>query len=66
VNNEDYSGMTVNERLFTSGRMQEFDETVRRRDSEGMVLILTQLDLTESDARWSAQTILSDPSFYGY
>ncbi len=62
----DYSGMTVNERLFKAGMMDQFDQAARNRDVEAMVYLLMQVALTEKDARWSAETILADPGRYGY
>ena len=36
------SGMTVNERLFTLGLLEEFDSLVRRGEREGMVALLSE------------------------
>ena len=39
------SGMTVNERLFTLGLLDEFDSLVRRGEREGMVALLKRAEL---------------------
>jgi hypothetical protein len=61
-----YSGMTVNERLVVSGLMDEFDWAARRRDRHTMIVILRKVALTEEGAAQTADTILADPSYYGY
>lgn len=40
-----YAGMTVNERLFLSGCLDEWDEALQLRDHARMIAILTALDL---------------------
>jgi hypothetical protein len=62
----DYGGMTVNERLVVSGLADEWDAAVRRRDREAMIAILMRVDLAQADAAWSADTLLADPSRYGF
>ena len=41
-----YEGMTVNERLYVSGLMDEFDEAVKKKDSETVISILKKIDLS--------------------
>ncbi|MGE4065107.1 MAG: hypothetical protein AB7E79_17210 [Rhodospirillaceae bacterium] len=59
----DYSGMTLNERLFASGQMQVFDLAARRRDRLAMIRILKALDVP--DAECSADAILAHPEQFG-
>ncbi len=62
----DYSGMTVNERLFTAGLIDQWDAAVRRRDRAGMVGILMRVALLEEDAARSVDAVLVNPSRYGF
>ncbi len=38
-----YGGMTVNERLFVSGLMDEFDAAARDRDRDAMIAVLMKV-----------------------
>ena len=62
----DFSGMTVNERLFAAGLLDGFDAAARKRDRAKLVDLLKRVDLSQSDAEFSADTVLSNPSMYGY
>lgn len=42
-----YSGMTVNERLYTSGLMNEFEKAVREKNIEKVKSILKEIELTD-------------------
>ena len=44
-----YAGMTVNERLYVSGLMTEFDKAVKRKDADGVRRILVRVELTEEN-----------------
>jgi hypothetical protein len=44
-----YAGMTVNERLYVSGLMPEFDKAVERKDADGVRRILERVELTEEN-----------------
>lgn len=45
--NNKYAGMTVNERLYVSGLMDEFDKAVDEKDLEKVLLILKQVELPD-------------------
>ena len=45
-----YKGMTVNERLFFSGRMDEFDELVLAKDVNGLKAILNEIEITDDSS----------------
>jgi hypothetical protein len=60
----DFSGMTVNERLFTADLMDAFDAAVRRRDRARMVEMLRAVAVEDAEA--TADTLLADPKQYGY
>jgi len=40
-------GMTVNERLYVSGLMPDFDKAVEKKDIENLKAILLKVDLDE-------------------
>jgi molecular chaperone GrpE (heat shock protein) len=46
-----YAGMTVNERLYVSGLMDEFDKAVEKRDTEKVRAILEAVELTEESIK---------------
>ena len=43
-----YDGMTVNERLFVSKKIDEFDKAVNEKDRIKVISILQSVELTES------------------
>lgn len=53
---EKYSGMTVNERLYASGKMDEFDRAVEEKNTEKVKAILMKVEADES----SINTILKE------
>ncbi len=60
-----YSGMTINERLFSAGLLHEFDAETRLGNRTAMITILRRVDLSEREAAVTVDTILADPSRYG-
>jgi molecular chaperone GrpE (heat shock protein) len=46
-----YSGMTVNERLYVSGLMDEFDRAVEEKDVDKIRNILERVELTEESIK---------------
>ncbi len=46
-NNNKYKGMTVNERLYVSGLMEEFDKAIKNKDIDKVKLILKKVGLKE-------------------
>jgi len=48
--NEDLCGMTVNERLFHCGRMNDWDGALKIKDRESLIKILMSLQLTKEEA----------------
>ena len=45
---EKYKGMTVNERLYVSGLMDEFDKAVAKKDTPKVVEILKEVELDDT------------------
>jgi molecular chaperone GrpE (heat shock protein) len=46
-----YAGMTVNERLWASGSMDEFERAIREKNTDAAVRILTEVELTEENIK---------------
>jgi hypothetical protein len=46
-----YAAMTVNERLYVSGLMGEFDKAVEDRDVDRIRAILSKVELSEESIR---------------
>jgi hypothetical protein len=42
-----YEGMTVNERLFVSGLLNEFDKAVNEKNVNKVIWILEEVELTK-------------------
>ena len=61
----DYSGMTLNERLFSAGLLMDWDTAVQSRNRKRMVELLSKVDLADQGDQ-AANTILADPRRYGF
>ena len=46
-NENSFSGMTVNQRLYVSGLMDDFDYCLKQKDKEGIKFILKKIELNE-------------------
>jgi hypothetical protein len=46
--NNQYVGMTVNERLYVSGMLEKFDKAVDKKDVSEVISILEKVELTET------------------
>lgn len=44
----DYSGMTVNERLYHSGLMKKYDDAEKKKDIEKIKFILKKIKIDET------------------
>lgn len=60
-----FGGMTVNERLFAAGILDQFDDAARRRDRPAMLAYLRRVAMTDSQAVETADAILANRSFHG-
>lgn len=63
--NPAYSGMTVNERLFAAGLLNEWDRAVKARDKSRMMDILGQVELAD-EAEDTTDNLLANPAKYGF
>lgn len=46
-----YAGMTVNERLYVSGLMEEFEEAVKEKNTEKARIVLEAVELTKESIK---------------
>ena len=59
-----YDAMTVNERLWTAGQVENFDNAILLRDRSRASAILIQLDVV--DPNETVDAILAHPGKYGF
>ena len=60
------ASMTVNERLFALGLLDEFDAAMRCRDKVAVTAILLKSHLTDVQAQQTTQALFADPGKYGF
>lgn len=53
-----YAAMAVNERLFSAGLLEAWDEAVRQRDRARMIALLMSVELAAEQAAFTADTAL--------
>lgn len=46
-----YAGMTVNERLYISGLLDDFEKAISERDTEMAIRILKEVELTDGNIK---------------
>jgi hypothetical protein len=63
---QELSGMTVNERLFTCGLFDRWDAAVRARRREEMISVLCDVALTKEQAAYTVDGVLANPAKYGF
>lgn len=61
-----YAGMTVNERLFHAGLMDQFDAALEAKKMEDAISILQQTELSIEAATETVAVIFDNPAMYGY
>lgn len=59
-----FAGMTVNERLFVAGILDQFDDAARRRDRQAMLAYLKRV-LPDRAATETTNAILENPGSCG-
>lgn len=60
------AGMTINERLFHVGIMNEFDAAILSRDQDEAIALLQRVELSREEATATVATIFEDLGKYGY
>ncbi len=58
--------MTVNERLFVAGLIDEWDAAIVVGDRQAAIEILTRVGMPPSRGEFTVDTTLADPEFYGF
>lgn len=61
----DYGGMTVNERLFVAGLVQQFDAAINSGDRQEAIELLRRVALSDAIAGETVDAVLSNPGKYG-
>jgi len=62
----DYNAMTVNERLANASLLSDWDKVVLSQNREGMIAILMRVALSHKDAVRITDSVLANPSSYGF
>jgi len=60
------SGMTVNERLFHVGLIDQFDAAILARQKDKAIALLLRVEIDEKQAKETVTIIFENPSKYGY
>jgi hypothetical protein len=58
-------GMTVNERLFAMGLLDQWDRVAKARDRDLMIRILSQCALSQEQCVQTSDAVLKNPATYG-
>lgn len=58
------AAMTVNERLFHVGILDQWDAAVRRRDRQELISLLERVEVGNPDR--TVDALLANPKKYGY
>ena len=60
------AGMTVNERLYHVGLIDQFDSAILAKQEATAIAILLRVELSNEQAKETVATIFSNPTKYGY
>ena len=63
-----YPGMTMNERLWEAGLMDEWEAAAAARDRDRMLLICARVGIADGPTgrSWIVDTVLANPARYGF
>ena len=59
-------GMTVNERLFSLGLIDQWDVAAKARDRDRMIQVLVQCAMSPEQCEKTTDAVLKNPSMYGF
>lgn len=62
----DFGGMTVNERLYVAGLLEQFDSAIDSGDRQRAIELLVRVEMIETSAAETVDTVLGNPAKYGY
>jgi hypothetical protein len=65
INLGGFGGMTVNERLFTAGTIEQFYSAAGRGDRAAMIGLLKDVKIGDDLAEKIADTVLANPEKFG-
>jgi len=63
---QDLAGMTVSERLFALGLMEDFDRAASNRDRGVLIAVLLKARFSRKEAEETSDALLAKPQKYGF
>lgn len=61
-----YTGMSLNEMLFDTGLLKEFDIAIKDKNEAELINILSKVNISLESAKKIIKTIFDDPIKYGF
>jgi hypothetical protein len=61
-----FGGMTLSERLFVAGLLEQFDDAISSGDRQRAIEILVQVAISDDSGTETVDAVLANPSKYGY
>ena len=58
--------MTVNERLFVAGLLQQFDTAIDSGDRQRAIELLVRVEMSDASSTATVDVVLANPAKYGY
>ncbi|MBF0618717.1 MAG: hypothetical protein HQL19_00960 [Candidatus Omnitrophica bacterium] len=62
----DFSGMTLNERLFEAKLLDQFQAAANAKDRKTLIDILGKVNVKPKEAEWTIDTIFNNSEKYGF
>jgi hypothetical protein len=63
---DEFRGITVNERLFACGLLDAWDDAAMNRDRTQMIALLLQMAVDRDQAEQTTDAVLKNPQTYGF